>query len=73
MNIVQGYGMGKRMEHLIENHWDNLMFVPKIKRFLETPFGTVIGVTQGDPTSPMIFNIVVDAVMRATFNVLCSP
>ena len=70
MNIVQGHGMGKRMARLIENHWDNLMFVPKIKRFLETPFGTVIGVTQGDPTSPMIFNIVVDTVVRAKLEVV---
>ena len=31
------------------------------------------GVTQGDPTSPMIFNIVVDAVVRATLEVVCGP
>ena len=65
--------MGHIMARLIANNWDNLMFVPKSKRFLGTPFSMGRGVTQGDPTSPMIFNIVVDAVVRATFNVLCSP
>ena len=33
--------------------------------FLGMAFGTGRGFTQGDPTSPMIFNIVVDAVVRA--------
>ena len=54
------------MARLIAHHWDTLMFVPKVKRFLGTPFGTGIGVTQGDPASPMILNIVVDAVVRET-------
>ena len=29
--------------------------------------------TQGDPASPMIFNIVVDVVVRAVLDVFCSP
>ena len=49
------------------------MFVPKVKRFLGTPFGTGREVTQGDPDSTMIFNIVVEAVVRATLEVVCSP
>ena len=73
MEILRGYGMRQRMAHLIAHHWDNLMFVPKAKRFLGTPFGTGIGVTQGDPASPMIFNIMVDAVLRATLEVFCGP
>ena len=31
------------------------------------------GVTQGYPASPMIFNIVVDAVSRAVLEVVCGP
>ena len=73
IEILRGYGMGKRMARLIAHHWGNLMFFPKVKRFLGTPFGTVIGVTQGEPASPMIFNIVIDAVARATLEVVCSP
>ena len=49
------------------------MFVPKSKRFLGTPCGTGIGVTQGNLASPMIFNIVVDAVLRETLEVVCRP
>ena len=73
MEILRGYGMGKKMARLIANNWDNLMFVPKVKRFLGMPFGTGRGVTQGDPTTPMIFNIVVDAVVRATLEEVCGP
>ena len=42
-------------------------------RFLGFYFSTGRGVTQGDPTSPMIFNIVVDAVVRAVLGVVCRP
>ena len=35
-------------------------------------FGTRIGVTQGDPKSPTIFNIVVDAVVREVLVEVCS-
>ena len=49
------------------------MFVPEAKRFLGTPFGTGRGVTQVYPMYPMIFNIVVDAVGRATLEVVCGP
>ena len=61
--------MGKRMAHLTTHHWENFMFVPKVKRFLGTPFGTGRGVTQGDPAPPMIFNILADAVVRAILEV----
>ena len=73
MEILQGYGIGKRMARLITHHWDSLMFVPKVNRFLGTPFSTGRGFTQGDPSSPMILNIVVDAVVGATLEVVCVP
>ena len=70
MDILRGYGMGKRMVRLIAHHWENFMFVPKVKRFLGTLFGMRRGVKNGDPDSLMIFNIVVDAVVRATLEVV---
>ena len=36
-------------------------------------FGTGIEVMQGDPTYPMIFNIVVYAVVRAVLEAVCGP
>ena len=73
MEILSGYGMGKNTARLIEHNWDNIIFIPKAKRFIGTPFGTGRGVMQVDPASPMLFNIVVEAVVRATLEVVCGP
>ena len=73
MEILQVYDMGKIIARLMAHHWGNLMFVTKVKRVPRTPFGTERGVTQGGPASSMIFNIVVDEVIRATLEVVCAP
>ena len=73
MEILQGYGMGQIVVRLIIHHWEYLMFVLKAKRFLGTPFYTGRRVPQGDPASPIIFNIMVNAVARATLEVVCGP
>ena len=64
MEIMRGYGMGQNTECLITHHWYSLMFVYKASRLLGMAFVTGRGVTQGDPTPPMIFNTVVDIVVR---------
>ena len=73
MEIVRGYGVGQNTARLIDHHSENLRFVPKASRFLGMDFGTGIGVTQCDHVSPMIFNSVVDAVLRAVLEVVCGP
>ena len=73
MEISMGYGMGHNTARLIDHHWDSLIFVPNPKRFLGTAFSMGRGVTQGDPAPPMIFNIFVDAVVRAVLKVVCVP
>ena len=73
MDIMWGCGMGQRMDFLIARHWDNHQFVPKTRRFIGKAFCTWIGVTQGETAPPMIFNIVVDAVVRAVLVVVCGP
>ena len=60
-----GYGLGKNLDRLLEKYWRRHRIVPKLGKYLGTVFGAGIGLTQGDPASPMIFNIVVDAVVRA--------
>ena len=39
MDIMWGYRMGQKKARLIAHHWDNLILVPKAKKFLATPFG----------------------------------
>ena len=73
MDILGGYGMGQKTARLISHHWENLCFIPKASRFLGMYFGTGRGVTQGDPASPMISNIVVDVVVRVVLEVFTGP
>ena len=65
--------MGKNTARLIAHYWDNIIFVLEGKRFLGMPFCTGIGFMQGYPASPMIFNIMVEAVVRPTLEVVCGP
>ena len=47
--------------------------VPKVGKVFGRPFNMEIGVTQGEPVSPTIFNIVVDAVVREVLLEICGP
>ena len=42
-------------------------------KFLGCPFGTEWGVTQGDPESPIIYNIVVDLLLRVVLEDVYGP
>ena len=65
MEILRGYRMDPNLAWLLENDWKWQQILPKADKCLVTEFGTGRGVTQGDPTYPTIFNIVVDAVVLA--------
>ena len=65
--------MGPNLSWLLENYWKRQRIVPKIGNCLVTLFGTGRGVTQGNPTSPIIFNIVVDVVVQAVMEKVCIP
>ena len=47
--------------------------VTKAGKYYGKMFSTWRGVTQGDPVSLTLFNIIVDAVVRATFQDICGP
>ena len=64
LQLLQGYGVGPRMLGLLNNFWNKLQLVPRQSGFYGAPISSDRGVTQGDPLSPIIFNVVVDAVVR---------
>ena len=65
IKILQGYGVGPRIIKLLRRVWDDDCCVPKAGGFFGDPFAQNRGVRQGDGLSPIIFNIVEDAVIRA--------
>ena len=64
MGILEGYGMGPRALHLFRLYWARLRMVARTGAYYGAPFHGDRGVTQGDPLSPTILNVVVDAVVR---------
>lgn len=64
LDILERYGLGPNLIRLLRTFWDNLQVVPRQGGFHGSPIRSERGVTQGDPLSPTIFNVVVDAVVR---------
>jgi hypothetical protein len=63
--ILQNYGVGEQILQLITKFWNSLTVVAKQQGYYGKPFRSERGTTQGDIVSPTIFNIIVDAVVRA--------
>ena len=64
LGILKGYGLGQNLCRIIEEVWEMDTMVPKQAGFYGKSFSASRGVRQGDILSPMIFNIVADAVIR---------
>jgi hypothetical protein len=64
--ILKGYGIGERIQRIIQQIWHMDTMYPKQAGFFGKPFRANRGVRQGDIISPMIFNIIADAVIRHT-------
>jgi hypothetical protein len=64
MEILEGYGVGVNLRRFIERIWGGDTMVPKQSGFFGKPFRAGRGVRQGDIISPIIFNVVCDAVIR---------
>ena len=73
LELLRGYGMGPNLARLLENYWRRHRIFPKVGKYLGAAFGTWIRVTQLYPFSPIIFNVVVDAVVRAVLEEVYSP
>ena len=64
LEILEGYRLGPQVRRLLLAFWRKSTMVDKAGGYFETGFKGERGVTQGDPLSPTIFNVVVDAVVR---------
>ena len=58
LDIVAYYGDGYRTLRLLRTYWDRLTMVARVDRYFKPPFKRYLGVTKGNPLSPMIFNVV---------------
>ena len=59
MNILVGYGIGPRTERVICLYWGHLRMVARAGPYYGGPFQGLRKVAQGQPLSPIIFNMVV--------------
>ena len=73
LELLRVYGMETNLAQLLDNYWKRQRILPKVGKCLGAAFGIGRGVTQGDPASPMIFNIVMDVVVREVLEGVCSP
>ena len=70
MAILVGYGVGPNLCQFIQTIWDGDTLVPKSGGYFGKPLKAERGVRQGDIISPIIFNIVVDCVLREWYQML---
>ena len=64
LEILERYGVGPRSWRLLRTYWGKMTIVVREGGYYGDAFKGAQGVTQGDPLSPTIFNVVVDAVVR---------
>ena len=63
LDILEGYGVGPNARRILTTYWRRQTMVARAAGYYGTAFGGGRGVTQGDPLSPTIFNVVVDTVV----------
>ena len=64
LEILEGYGVGPRDRRLLRTYWGTMTMVERAGGYYGDAFKGAQGVTQGEPLSPTIFNVVVDTVVR---------
>ena len=64
IDILTGYGVGPWTLRILRTNWFQLQMEAKAGGRYRTVLQSHSGVTQGEPLSSKIFNVVVDAVIR---------
>ena len=64
LEILEGYGVGPSSRRLLQTYWRRITMVAREGGYYGTAFQGARGMTKGDPLSPTIFNLLVDAVVR---------
>ena len=64
LEILEGYGVVHRACWLLRTYWGKMKMVASAGGYYGDAFKGARVVTQGNPLSPTIFNVVVDAVVR---------
>ena len=63
LDILEGYGVGPQSRRLLRAYWGKMIMVAKAGNYYGGAFKGAWGVTQGEPLSPTILNVVVDTVV----------
>ena len=64
LEIIAAYVVIPRTLRILQTYWGRLTMVARAGGYFGLPFKGYRGVTQCDPLSPTLFNVVVDAVIR---------
>ena len=73
MEILREYGLGPRIQQLLKRYWDGQRVVKKSGNYFGCSLSTGKGVTQGDPFSPTLFDIIVNAIFEANLQEIFGP
>jgi hypothetical protein len=63
LEILEAYGVGPNTLRLLRNYWEQMWLTARQSDYYGRSFTATRGLTQGDPLSPTIFNMVVDAMI----------
>ena len=64
LHLLAKYNIGPNLRRYIETVWKDQQYILRQKGFYSEPVNANRGLTQGDTDSPILFNIIVDAVLR---------
>ena len=68
LRILKAYGMGPNLLNYIGTIWERQRFLLRQNGFDSSPIDVKCGCTQGAVKSPIIFNILIDSVLRCFYN-----